>query len=254
MSYCNVESLCGHDAFLLPNDLQTYGRMIEGFLAHLNGGEDESSEPGDADYAPTSIFHDPHRLDYNTIAELVPAGASVLDLGCGKGSLLSLLRQRGHDRLMGLELDEHAVVASVRRGLDVVQADLNRGLSSFRDGQFDVVILSQTLQTVIDVPRVISEMLRVGRRAIVSFPNLGYHKLRQQLAEEGRAPLVAVGGGSRWYDTPNVRFLTIADFDEFCREHQIRIHQHVPLDTETGRLVEEDPNRNANLAIVVLSK
>ena len=80
---------------------------------------------------------------------------------------------------------------------------------------------------MIDVPRVLNEMLRVGRRGIVSFPNLGYHKLRRQLAEEGRAPLVAVGGGSRWYDTPNVRFLTIADFDEFCREQGIHVHQQV---------------------------
>jgi methionine biosynthesis protein MetW len=97
-------------------------------------------------------------------------------------------------------------------------------------------------------------MLRVGRRAIVSFPNLGYHKLRQQLADQGRAPLVAVGGGTRWYDTPNVRFLTIADFDEFCREHEIRIHEHVSLNTETGRHVDHDPNLNADLAIAVLSK
>jgi methionine biosynthesis protein MetW len=97
-------------------------------------------------------------------------------------------------------------------------------------------------------------MLRVGRRAIVSFPNLGYHKLRRQLCEEGRAPLVAVGGGARWYDTPNVRFLTIKDIDEFCREHNIRVHQHVALNTESGALVDDAPNANADLAIAVLSK
>jgi homoserine O-acetyltransferase len=145
-------------------------------------------------------------------------------------------------------------VTSVRRGLDVVQADLNKGLSVFADGQFEVVVLSQTLQTVIDVRRVVNEMLRVGHRAIVSFPNLGYHKLRQQLWEQGRAPLVAVGGGRRWYDTQNVRFLTIADFDEFCLEQEIRIHEQLPLNTETGQRVDDDPNLNADLAIVVLSK
>jgi methionine biosynthesis protein MetW len=96
-------------------------------------------------------------------------------------------------------------------------------------------------------------MLRVGKRGIVSFPNLGYHKLREQLAERGRAPLVALGGGSRWYETHNVRFLTIADFEEFCRDHAITIHETVALDTETGRRISEDPNRNADLAIVVLS-
>jgi methionine biosynthesis protein MetW len=183
----------------------------------------------------------------------VPTNASVLDLGCGNGGLLSLLRERGHTQLMGIELDEQAVVNSVQRGLDVIQADLNRGLTNLADGQFDFVVLSQTLQTIIDVPRIIREMLRVGRQGIVSFPNLGYHKLRKQLAENGRAPLVALGGGTRWYETHNVRFLTIADFEQFCEDHQIRIHEQVALDTEAGQRVSEDPNLNADLAIMVIS-
>lgn len=257
VSYCNVESLCGHDAFLLPNDLALYGGMLAGFLANLSGTS--LATPGTdgmyiGKHGPTSIFHDPERLNYESIASLIPPQASVLDLGCGTGGLLALLRDRGHERMMGVELDEQAVVSCVQRGLDVVQADLNKGLSALADGQFDVVVLSQTLQTVIDVPRVIHEMLRVGRRAIVSFPNLGYWKLRLQLAEQGRAPLVAVGGGTRWYDTHSVRFLTIADFDEFCREQGVRIHEHVSLNTETGERVDDDPNLNADLAIVVLSK
>jgi homoserine O-acetyltransferase len=257
VSYCNVESLCGHDAFLLPNDLDRYGAMMEGFLEGLTGTSDVAPARHEGPVSgrkPTSIFHDPQRLDYDSIAGLILPEAAVLDLGCGTGDLLSVLRQRGNRRLVGIELDEDAVVACVRRGLDVVQADLNQGLSVFSDGEFDVVVLSQTLQTIIDVRRVIHEMLRVGRRAIVSFPNLGYHKLRQQLSEQGRAPLVALGGGTRWYDTQNVRFLTIADFDEFCREESIRIHERVSLDTETGRRVEDDPNLNADLAIVVLSR
>lgn len=256
VSYCNVESSCGHDAFLLPNELATYGAMLAGFLANLGGDYSESvlHEKGVYVSKPTSIFHDPQRLDYHSIAELIPENWSVLDLGCGNGGLLSLLRERGHQRLVGVELDEQAVVNCVRRGLDVVQADLNQGLSTFADGQFDVVVLSQTLQTVIDVRTVIREMLRVGKRAIVSFPNLGYYKLRIQLAEHGRAPLVALGGGTHWYETANVRFLTIADFDEFCREQGITIHKHVCLDTETNRRITEDPNRYADLAIVVLSK
>jgi len=257
VSYSNVESSCGHDAFLLPNDLDAYGAMVAGFLDNLNGSSDNGDAVHDGtrvDQGPTSIFHDPDRLDYDSLAELISPGASVLDLGCGTGGLLSLLRQRGHDRIVGVELDEDAVVTCVRQGLDVVQADLNKGLSVFADGQFDYVVLSQTLQTVIDVRRVVNEMLRVGSRGIVSFPNLGYSKLRRQLAEAGRAPLVAVGGGTRWYDTQNVRFLTIADFDEFCHEEGIKIHEHVSLNTEDGCRVDDDPNLNADLAIVVLSK
>ncbi len=254
VSYCNVASSCGHDAFLLPDELESYGTMIAGFLANLNGGGTESNDgPRTPGHKPTSIFHDPQRLDYHTIAELIPEGASVLDLGCAGGGLLSLLRDRGHSRLMGIELDEASVVECVRRGLDVVQADLNQGLAIFADRQFDVVALSQTLQTVIDVRTVVHEMLRVGRRGIVSFPNLGYHKLREQLARRGRAPLVALGGGTRWYETHNVRFLTIADFEEFCRDHDLRIHHTVALDTENGRRITEDPNLNADLAIVMLS-
>ena len=83
---------------------------------------------------------------------------------------------------------------------------------------------------------------------------MGYHKLREQLYEEGRAPLVALGGGARWYETQNVRFLTISDFDEFCRDESIRIHEQVALDTESGRRIHDDPNRNADMAIVVLSR
>lgn len=255
VSYCNVVSSCGHDAFLLPNELESYGGLIAGFLTNLNGTTKDSSALGAAgSHNPTSIFHNPQRLDYHTMADLIPKGASVLDLGCGNGGLLALLRSRGHQRLMGIELDEAAVVNCVRRGLDVVQADLNHGLANFADGQFDVVMLSQTLQTVIDVQTVIREMLRVGKRGVVSFPNLGYFKLREQLAERGRAPLVALGGGSRWYDTHNVRFLTIADFEEFCRDHAITIHEAVALDTENGQRISDQPNLNADLAIVVLSR
>lgn len=254
VSYCNVASSCGHDAFLLTDELESYGTLLSGFLSNLRGEEENyNGVELPVGRGPTSIFHDPQRLDYHSLAELIPLGANVLDLGCGNGGLLSLLRERGHSRLMGIELDEAAVVECVRRGLDVVQADLNQGLAIFADGEFDVVVLSQTLQTVLDVRTVIHEMLRVGRRGIVSFPNLGYYKLREQLAEQGRAPLVALGGGTRWYDTPNVRFLTIADFHEFCRDEQITVHEQLAFDTEAGKRITDKPNLNADLAIMVLS-
>jgi len=313
VSCCNIASECGHDAFLLPDEIDSYGGMTAGFLANLReangrrcpacGGQYESfsgescparpapCEDGTAEtpaargpgtdeaavrglpaaaidepspaidgegHAPTSIFHRRNRLDYDTIVELIPPGASVLDLGCGTGGLLVRLRRqgqgRGGGRLMGIELDERAIRASIHRGLDVVQADLNRGLPAFANGQFDYVVLSQTLQSVMDVERIIGEMLRVGRRAIVSFPNLGYEKFRRQLAEEGRAPQVGVEEGHRWYNTPNVRWLTLADFEQFCDEQALAIEQCVALDTAADTRIEIDPYTQADVAIAVLSR
>jgi homoserine O-acetyltransferase/O-succinyltransferase len=260
VSYCNVKTDCGHDAFLLPNELKTYGELMAAFLANLdpldaeNGDISPTAVEGESRvFGPRSIFHH-HRLDYNTMLELIPPGSSVLDLGCGTGGLLARLRERGPCRLMGVELDEQAMVACVRRGLNVVQADLNQGLPAFADSQFDFVVLSQTLQTVMDVPRALSDMLRVGRRSIVSFPNIGYGSHRRQLAEEGRAPHGHALQSFHWYDTPNVRFLSIADFEEFCREHGFQILQQIALDTEADVQVHDNPNLNADLAIIVLGK
>ena len=262
VSYCNVRSDCGHDAFLLPDELPIYGEMVRAFLENLDGDKPESEHrnglagpaAGAADLraSPTSIFHG-YRLDYDSILELIPPGVSVLDLGCGTGGLLARLRERGDTRIMGIELDERAILDCVRRGLDVVHADLNRGLGAFGDGQFDFVVLSRTLQAVMDVPRVLNDMLRVGRRGIVSFPNMAYKKFRSEIAQ-GRAPQIDAAHGFRWYNTPNVRFLSIADFEEFCCEQRISILQHVALDTEANQRVQTDPNLNADVAIMVLSR
>jgi homoserine O-acetyltransferase len=254
VSYCNVQSACGHDAFLLPDDFPIYGEMIRVFLNNLAGepavklgGEEEES------HGPTSIFHQ-HRLDYDRIVELAAPNASVLDLGCGSGALLARLKQQNHRHLMGVELDERKILTCVGRGLDVVQADLNKGLGAFANGEFDCVVLSQTLQAVYDVEGVLTEMLRVGRSCIVSIPNFGYHRLRRMLAEEGRAPKSGGVLHYEWYNTPNIRFFTISDFEDFCREKNIRVHRRIALDTEAGAEVFDDPNRNADLAIFVISR
>ena len=256
VSYCNVDSSCGHDAFLLEEKLSIYGCMVEAFLANVDGQALAVNALVDVEagrHEPTSLFHG-HPLEHDMILGLVPPQASVLDLGCGSGVLLSQLKQRGHTRLVGVELDEQAIVACIERGLDVVQSDLNEGLSSFVDGQFDVVVLSQTLQAVTDTELVIDEMLRVGRRAIVGFPNFAYHKLRRMLAEEGRSPKAGGPYHHEWYNTPNRRFPSIADFEDFCRQKGIRIHRQIYLDSENDREITEDPNLNADMAILVLSR
>ncbi len=258
-TYCNVPSTCGHDAFLLEDDAHLYGELIRAFLDNhikprccnlescIGSAESEGAD------SAVSIFQ-PDRLDYTWILDLIPADASVLDLGCGQGRLMCRLKLRGHTDVMGVELDESAILACVRNGQDVIHADLNSHLPQFRDGQFDVVVLSQTLQAVLDVEGVLGEMLRVGRVGIVSFPNFAYRKLREMLAEEGRAPEAPGVLRHKWYNTPNLRFLSIVDFEELCREKNIAIHNVVALDTEANREVTEDPNLNADLAIFVISR
>jgi homoserine O-acetyltransferase/O-succinyltransferase len=253
VSYCNVKSGCGHDAFLLPDELAIYGEMVRSFLQNLRPEGNTTQWLADGPHGPTSIFHQ-HRLDYDRIVELVPSNASVLDLGCGSGGLLTRLRQKYPRRLVGVELDEVKILRCISRGLDVIQADLNKGLGAFGKGEFDCVILSQTLQAVQDVEGLLTEMLRIGRTCIVSIPNFAYHRLRKMLADQGRAP--KSGGVLRyeWYNTPNTRFFTIADFEDFCQERRIQVDRQIALDTEAETEVFTDPNLNADLAIFVISR
>jgi homoserine O-acetyltransferase/O-succinyltransferase len=256
------ESTCGHDAFLLEADIDRYGEVMRAFLRELlpkeaaNGdGGAVAAEEGVETVGPNSIFHG-RRLDYDLMEQLIAPDASVLDLGCGSGRLLSRLARRGQSRLLGIELDEQAIVACTRRGIDVIRADLNAGLASFADGQYDVVVLSQTLQSVRDVKRVLADMLRVGKTCIVSFPNFAYAPLRRQLFEGGRAPLATQLLGYTWFESPNIRFLSITDFDEYCETHRIKVHKMMALDSQRGTSVprEADPNLNADMAIFVISR
>jgi homoserine O-acetyltransferase len=264
VSYCNVPSPYGHDSFLLEHKLEIYGELIRSFLATTNGtagAVQRSTGTAGAGSKrckknqpdPASIFH-PDRLDYDRIIDLIPHGSRVLDLGCGHGELLYRLKERGFENLTGVELDEEAIVSCSRLGLDVLHLDLNQHLDPFLDGSYDCVVLSRTLQAVLDVEGLLAEILRIGRRGIVSFPNFAYGKLRQMLYEQGRAPESEGVLRYKWYNTPNRRFFSIADFEDLCRERNIRIHRRVALDTEAQAEVVEDPNYNADLAIFVISR
>lgn len=257
VSYCNIVSNCGHDAFLLPDELPIYGGLVHSFLENLGNGAPKDIEDDDLYvHSPASIFGALRRprIDYDQIVKLVQPSASVLDLGCGRGSLLVKLRRIGARNLMGLELNQEDVLYCLQRGLDVVQADLNKGLAPFSDSQFDYVVLSHTLQAVCDVEPLIADMLRVGRKSIVSFPNFAYHKLRKVLGEQGRSPVSSGILRHEWYNTPNIRFFTIADFEEFCRKRNIRIYERIALDTEEGCVVTKEANLLADMAIFVISR
>jgi homoserine O-acetyltransferase len=256
VSYCNVQAGGGHDSFLLEEALDSYGGLTEAFLSNLDGHDKGYESSQQAPHAhPASIFQT-GRIDYDQILELIEPGSSVLDLGCGGGQLLAELRRQGHRNICGVEVDESALLEAVRRGLNIVQADLNAGLGAYRENQFDTVVLSHTLQAVYDVPRVLDHMLRVGRQCIVTFPNFAYKKLRDTLYHQGRAP--SSGGLLRypWYDTPNIRFCSILDFQEYCSQRGIGIHRLIGLDTERGSQIaqEEDVNLRADMAVVVLSR
>ena len=257
VSYCNVVTDCGHDAFLLPVDLDSYGQMTESFLATLAGDTARRESGGDraAGGLRPNIFHpaNPQRLDYDVILDLIAPGASVLDLACGNGDLLVELAERGHNRTLGIEIHQADVIMCVDKGLDVVQGDLNDGLVTFCDKQFDCIVLSRALMEIKDVKGVLEGMLRVGRKCIVSFPNFGYYKLRDMLSSEGKAPEAGVLH-YKWYNTPNIRVLTIKDFEEFCAELGAAIHHSLALDTEKSAVVSGDVNLNADLAIYVISR
>jgi homoserine O-acetyltransferase len=257
VSYCNVVSSCGHDAFLLQDELPVYGELIRAFLDTMKNGTPKSLEDDDFYiHAPTSLLGTIHRprLDNERIVDLIDPESSVLDLGCGRGGLLVKLLANGNTNPMGLELEEESVLWCLQRGLNVVQADLNSGLHPFSDGQFDYIVLSHTLQAVRDVEHLVGEMLRVGRRSIVSFPNFAYYKLRKMLSEEGRSPRSSQLLRYAWYNSPNIRFFSISDFNDFCGERNIHIHECIALDTEEERIVTEDPNLMADMAIFVISR
>ncbi len=160
--------------------------------------------------------------DHRIIYSIVSNGSRVLDLGCGNGELLYPLVRDKHVRAQGIELDDKAIRECVKKGLSVFHDDIENSLREFPDHAFDYVILNQSMQQVKKVDDVIHETLRIGRQVIVGFPNFAYIKSRLMLFFQGKAPIT----GSLpylWFDTPNVRFLSISDFKHFCEEKKIRI-------------------------------
>lgn len=185
------------------------------------------------------------RQDFAIIANLVKFGTKVLDLGCGDGELLQYLRNSLEVKGYGVEKDDAKWLACMQNGSNVIQMDLEDGLSGFEDQSFDTVILSQTLQAMHHTEEIVQEMLRVGREVIVTFPNFGYWRNRLQILT-GNMP-VSKTLPYQWFDTPNVHLCTISDFDQFCKNHNITVlERRVITDTQA---VEFMPNLLGNLAM-----
>jgi methionine biosynthesis protein MetW len=185
------------------------------------------------------------RQDFAIIADWVRLGTKVLDLGCGDGSLLHFLRGSLDVRGYGVEKDDLNWLQCIAKELNVIQMDLEDGLSGFEAQSFDVVILSQTLQAMHNTEGIVQEMLRVGREAIVTFPNFGYWRSRSQIVG-GQMP-VSKELPYQWYDTPNVHLCTIRDFDNFCVDHNIHVMERRVL--TNGKLVTFMPNLLGSLAM-----
>jgi methionine biosynthesis protein MetW len=166
--------------------------------------------------------------DYGRIIEMVPESSRVLDLGCGNGELLLKLIQQKKVTGVGVDIDQDNILECIRKGLSVFQGDIDEGLAEYPDKSYDYVVLNQTLQVTRRPDYVIKEMLRVGKKAIVSFPNFGYWRARAQLFFRGRMPVYGLLP-FKWYETPNIHMLTIKDFRRFCRDNSFKIIREMSL-------------------------
>ena len=191
------------------------------------------------------------RFDHKIITDWVATNARVLDLGCGDGDLLHYLIQQKNCHGTGIEIDEKAIYKCVQKGLTVSHADIDTGLEDFSNGRFDYVVLNESLQQVLHPKRVILEALRVGKKVIVGIPNFCHIGARLQIFFEGKVP-VTKELPDEWYDTPNLRFLSLKDFHRFCRDNQIKIlkEQGVCQDKKVCLL----PNLFANVGLYLLEK
>lgn len=166
------------------------------------------------------------RADHRIILGLINSHSSVLDLGCGTGELLCVLIKEKNVRGQGIEIDEKAIYKCVAKGLNIFHGDIDSGLAEYQDKSFDYVILNQSFQQVKKPDVVLREALRVGKKVIVAFPNFAYYRARLQIFFKGKTPITP-SLPYKWCDTPNLHFLSISDFIEYCRKRNINIEESV---------------------------
>ena len=255
VSYCDIDSSYGHDAFLLETD--ALGTFLRCFLKATSepGGEQQPCSRYARSIRTLSRVEQAHRarVDYELIESLVEPDSTVLDVGCGDGRLLANLVRDKNVKGEGIELDQELVLDCICRRLPVIQQDVEQGLNYYADKSFDYVILSQTVQTLKEPQKVFEELLRVGKKVIVSFPNFAHWRCRTQLLLEGRAPVTRQLPFG-WHDSPNIHFLSLKDFDEFCGQLGVKIEKKIPLSKRRLRPVSFVSNLFAEQVVYVTSR
>ena len=255
VSYFNFESSYGHDAFLLESP--ALGSFLCCFLKATSGtvGEKLSCSCIKRSMRALSQAEQAHwaRTDYELIESLIEPNSNVLDVGCGDGQLLTNLVRDKNVTGEGIELDQELVLDCICRRMPVIQQDVEQGLSYYADKTFDYVILSQTVQTLKKPEKVLKELLRVGKKVIVSFPNFAHWHCRLQLFIRGTAPVTRQLPFG-WDDSPNIHFLSLKDFDGLCSKLGIKVEKKIPLAKNRFSPVKFAPNLLAEQAIYVTSK
>lgn len=239
-----VDSSYGHDAFLL--EVENLSKLVTDFLEGISQKAKKTAA------APAKIIgNGTLRLDHQIVCEMITPNSKVLDLGCGDGTLLSLLIKKNSCKATGIEIDEKAIYKCLEKGLTVSHGDIDTGMADFSSKRFDFVILSESLQQVLHPKHVILEALRVGKKVIVAIPNFCNTSARLQIFFKGIVP-VTKELPHQWYDTPNLRFLSLKDFRKFCRKNEITILQEKGI--AANRRVSIAPNLFANIGIYLLEK
>lgn len=195
-------------------------------------------------------------LNYSLINKMVEGNSHILDLGCGTGELMQMLKDNKNVKALGIDIDQNNVISCLKKGLSVIQGDIDSGLKEFSDKSYDYVILNQTLQSTHNPEYVMQEMLRVGKKCVVSFPNFAYWKVRFHLFFKGKMPKSRILP-FEWYDTPNIHLLTISDFFEFAKKRNIKILKSIYTTRATVKkfpLTKWLPNIFAEEVIFVVSK
>lgn len=192
------------------------------------------------------------RRDYEIIIDLIDKNTKVLDLGCGNGELLALLKEKKNIKGKGIEINGQRVSESIARGISVYQGDMEEVLPEYPDKSYDYIIISQTLQEVRNPELVISHSLRVAKFVIVSFPNFGYWKIRLSILCRGRIPSSIGEFNYTWYETPDVHPLSIKDFEDYCKMRNIKIVRAYYL--AQNRIINICPNFFATLGIYMLTQ